>query len=178
MTEPSPEVTERRRIKHMRNEKVKRIIMAADRYGLGLKNAIRDDLLKQGYEVYDVNPEEPMLYQDAACAVAGGVRAGEYDRGMAFCGTGMGVSIICNKHKGVYAALVESVYQARRARQVNNANVLCMGGFLIGHEMGKEMANAWLQMEHMVDMDPEMAKIVGKEFDALVETEGRVFASN
>ena len=162
----------------MRNEKVKRIIMAADRYGLGLKNAIRDDLLKQGYEVYDVNPEEPMLYQDAACAVAGGVRAGEYDRGMAFCGTGMGVSIICNKHKGVYAALVESVYQARRARQVNNANVLCMGGFLIGHEMGKEMANAWLQMEHMVDMDPEMAKIVGKEFDALVETEGRVFASN
>lgn len=162
----------------MRNEKVKKIIMAADRYGLALKNAIREDLEKQGYEIHDVNPDEPMLYQDAACAVAGGIRSGEYDRGFAFCGTGMGVSIICNKHKGVYAALVESVYQARRARQVNNTNVLCMGGFLIGHEMGKEMANAWLQMEHMVDMDPEMAKIVGKEFDALVDTEAKVFAGN
>ena len=82
--------------------------------------------------------------------------------------------MVCNKHRGVYAALVESVYQARRARQVNNTNVLCMGGFLIGHEMGKEMANAWLSMEHMVDMDPEMAKIVGKEFDALVDTETKV----
>ena len=158
----------------MKNEKVKKIIMAADRYGLDLKNAIRMDLEKQGYEVYDVNPDGPMLYQDAACAVAGGVQSGEYDRGMAFCGTGMGVSIICNKHMGVYAALAESVYQARRARQVNNTNVLCMGGFLIGAEMGKEMANAWLSMEHMVDMDPDMAKIVGREFDALVTTEAMV----
>ena len=162
----------------MKNEKVKKIIMAADRYGLALKNAIREDLEKQGYVVYDVNPDEPMLYQDAACAVAGGVQSGEYDRGMAFCGTGMGVSIICNKHRGVYAALVESVYQARRARQVNNTNVLCMGGFLIGQEMGKEMANAWLSMEHMVDMDPDMAKIVGKEFDALVATEEKVLKNN
>ena len=52
----------------------------------------------------------------------------------------MGVSIICNKHRGVYAALCESVYQARRAKQVNNTNVLCMGGFIIGPEMGRAMA--------------------------------------
>ena len=50
----------------MRTENVKKIIMAADRYGLALKNAIREDLQKQGYEIHDVNPDEPMLYQDAA----------------------------------------------------------------------------------------------------------------
>ena len=158
----------------MRNENVKKIIMAADRYGFDLKNAIRDHLRKQGYDVTDVNPDAPMLYQDAACRVSEGIQSGEFDRGIALCGTGMGVSIICNKHKGVYAALVESVYQARRAKQVNNTNVLCMGGFLIGHEMGKEMANAWLQMEHMVDMDPEMAAIVGKEYDELVKFDEQV----
>ena len=159
----------------MRNEKVKKIIMAADRYGLALKNAIREDLEKQGYVVYDVNPDEPMLYQDAACAVAGGVQSGEYDRGMAFCGTGMGVSIICNKHRGVYAALCESIYQARRSKTVNNTNVLCMGGFIIGHELGREMARAWLEAEHMVGLDEETARIVAKEFDELVEFEKEAY---
>ena len=153
----------------MRNENVGKIIMAADRYGLDLKNAIREHLVKQGYDVTDVNPDEPMLYQDAACAVAEGIQSGEYDRGFALCGTGMGVSIICNKHRGVFAALCESVYQARRAKQVNNTNVLCMGGFLIGHELGRVMADAWLEQNYMEGMDPEMAKIVGKEFNELVE---------
>ena len=157
----------------MRNENVGKIIMAADRYGLDLKNAIRDHLREQGYEVYDVNPDEPMFYQDAACRVSEGVQSGEYDRGFALCGTGMGVSIICNKHKGIYAALVESVYQARRAKQVNNTNVLCMGGFLIGHEMGRVMADAWLEQNYMEGLDPEMAAIVGGEFQQLVDFENK-----
>ncbi|WP_235395792.1 RpiB/LacA/LacB family sugar-phosphate isomerase [Faecalicatena contorta] len=155
----------------MRNENVKKIIMGADRYGFDLKNAIKEHLLKQGYDVVDVNPDAPILFQDAACKVSQGIQSGEFDRGIALCGTGMGVSIICNKHKGVYAALCESVYQARRAKQVNNTNVLCMGGFLIGHEMGRVMTDAWLEQNHMEGLDPEMAKIVGKEFDELVEFE-------
>ena len=155
----------------MRNENVKKIIMGADRYGFDLKNAIKEHLLKQGYDVVDVNPDAPILFQDAACKVSQGIQSGEFDRGIALCGTGMGVSIICNKHKGVYAALCESVYQARRAKQVNNTNVLCMGGFLIGHEMGRVMTDAWLEQNHMEGLDPEMSKIVGKEFDELVEFE-------
>ena len=158
----------------MRNENVGKIIMAADRYGLDLKNAIRDHLRKQGYDVTDVNPDTPLLYQDAACRVSEGIQSGEYDRGFALCGTGMGVSIICNKHRGVFAALCESVYQARRAKQVNNTNVLCMGGFLIGHEMGRAMADAWLEQNYMEGMDPEMAKIVGKEYNELVEFDSKV----
>ncbi len=107
--------------------------------------------------------------------MAKGVQSGEYDRGIAICGTGMGVSIICNKHRGVYAALCESVYQARRAKTVNNTNVLCMGGFIVGQEMGREMARAWLEAEHMAGLDEEMAEIVEKEFDELVEFEKTVY---
>lgn len=152
-----------------------KIIMGADAGGFGLKEAIKEDLLKKGYDVTDTNPDGPVLFQDAAKAVANGVQSKEYDRGIAICGTGMGVSIICNKHRGVYAALCESVYQARRAKTVNNTNVLCMGGMIIGNAMGIEMANAWLEAEHMVGLDPEMARIVEKEFDELVQFEESVY---
>ena len=152
-----------------------KIIMGADPAGFELKNAIKEDLLTRGYVIMDIDPDEPVLFQEAAKAVARGVQSKEYERGIAICGTGMGVSIICNKHRGVYAALCESIYQARRAKVVNNTNVLCMGGFIIGNEMGREMARAWLEAEHMVGLDPEMARIVEKEFDELVEFENEMY---
>lgn len=152
-----------------------KLIMGADPAGFDLKNAIKADLLKKGYNITDVDPDTPMLFKEAAVAVARGVQSKEFDRGIAICGTGMGVSIICNKHRGVYAALCESLYQARRAKVVNNTNVLCMGGFIIGNEMGIEMANAWLEAEHMVGLTPEMAAIVEKEYDELVEFEKTVY---
>lgn len=87
----------------------------------------------------------------------------------------MGVSIICNKHKGVYAALCESVYQARRSKQVNNTNVLCMGGFIIASEMGRVMTDAWLEAEHMKGLTPQMAEIVKNEFDELKALEEKIY---
>ena len=144
-----------------------KIIMGADPAGFELKNAIKEDLLKRGYEIMDIDPDEPVLFQEAAKAVARGVQSKEYERG-----------IICNKHRGVYAALCESIYQARRAKVVNNTNVLCMGGFIIGNEMGREMARAWLEAEHMVGLDPEMARIVEKEFDELVEFENEMYGDS
>lgn len=152
-----------------------KIIMGADPAGFELKNAIKKDLLKRGYDITDVDPETPVLFQEAAKAVAKGVQSKVYDRGIAICGTGMGVSIICNKHRGIYAALCESVYQAKRAKTVNNTNVLCMGGFIIGNEMGCEMARAWLEAEHMKGLEPEMAAIVAKEFDELVDFENEIY---
>ncbi|PWJ50436.1 ribose 5-phosphate isomerase B [Faecalicatena contorta] len=154
-----------------------KIIMGADPAGFDLKNAIKENLLKKGYEITDIDPDSPVLFQEVAANVARGVQSKEYERGIAICGTGMGVSIICNKHRGVYAALCESLYQARRAKTVNNTNVLCMGGFIIGNEMGIEMANAWLEAEHMSGLTTEMAKIVEKEYDELVEFEKSVYSS-
>lgn len=158
----------------MKNEHVKKIIIGGDPGGYDLKNAIVKHLREEGYDVTDVDPDEPKLFQKVACLVSEGIQSHEYDRGIAICGTGMGVSIICNKHRGVYAALCESESQARRAKQVNNTNVLCMGGFLIGPWLGCVMADAWLEAEHMKGLDPEMAKIVAKEYDELVEFDSQV----
>ena len=152
-----------------------KVIMGADAAGFSLKEAIKESLQKRGYEIIDTTAEEPLLFQAAAQAVAEGIQSGEALRGIALCGTGMGVSIICNKHQGVYAALCESVYQARRAKTVNNTNVLCMGGFIIGNEMGIEMALAWLEAEHLKDLEPEMKRIVVQEFDELVRFEEEIY---
>jgi len=159
----------------MKNENVKKIIIGGDPGGFDLKNAVRDHLLEEGYTVTDVDSDEPRLFQDVAREVAEGIKSGDYDRGIAICGTGMGVSIICNKHKGVYAALCESVYQARRSKQVNNTNVLCMGGFIIGSEIGRVMADAWLEAEHMKGLTPQMAEIVKNEFDELRALEEKIY---
>lgn len=154
-----------------------KIIIGADSNGMELKKAITDDLRKRNYEVVDINPVEPMLFQDVAVSISRGVQSKEFDRGIGLCGTGMGVSIICNKHRGVYAALCESVYQARRAKTVNNTNVLCMGGFIVGNEMGIEMAKAWLEAAHLSGLETEMKKMVEKEYEKLVEFEEVYYSS-
>lgn len=140
-----------------------KIIMGADFGGYELKEAIKENLLAQGYDITDVSPDGPITYQDAAKQVAKGVQSKEYDRGIAICGTGMGVSIIANKFRGVYAALCECVYTARRSKTINNTNVLCMGGFVIGKVLGCEMANAWLKAEHLEGIDPAEKEKCGKE---------------
>lgn len=152
-----------------------KIIMGADSGGFELKQAIKQALIARGYDVTDFNPDGPVLYQIEAEAVAKGVQNGEYDRGIAICGTGMGVSIICNKHQGVYAALVESVYTARRSKVINNTNVLAMGGMVVGPQMGVEMALAWLEAEHLQGLDDEARKNVGNEFNDLVKVEERCY---
>ena len=86
-----------------------------------------------------------------------------------------GVSIVANKYKGVYAALCESVWTARRAKTVNNTNVLCMGGFVVGPVMAVEMANAWLQAEHLQGLDPEIKEIVKGEFHSIEEVEEKEY---
>ena len=155
-----------------------RIIIGADGGGFALKEAIYTVLTSRGYDLTDATPGKPVLFQDAAKLVAGRVASGEYDRGIVLCGTGMGVSIIANKHRGVYAALCESVYQAKRARVVNKTNVLCMGGMIIGHAMGIEMATAWLEAEYMQGVEGNEARErLSKEFDALVDFENISFGA-
>ena len=149
-----------------------KVIIGADVGGYTLKVAIYEALVNRGYDVTDATPGRDVFFRDAATAVAGPVARGEYERGIALCGTGMGVSIIANKHRGVYAALCESVYQARRARVVNKTNVLCMGGMIIGNAMGIDMALAWLEAEYMQGVEGEAQRErVIKQFDALVDFE-------
>ena len=102
---------------------------------------------KKGYgEVTDFGNEDP-IYGHTAAAVAESVAAGEYDRGILMCGTGIGVSIAANKVKGAYAALAADVYSAQRARLSNNANILCMGAFTTGARNREMMVDAFLTLE-------------------------------
>ena len=111
-----------------------------DHSALELKAEIVEFLKEKGHEVVDYG-----TYTTDSCdypvygeKVARAVVAGEVEKGILICGTGLGVSIAANKVKGAYAALVSDVYSATRARLSNDANIVCMGAFTTGAK-GREM---------------------------------------
>ena len=111
----------------------------------------KEELMKfieaKGYgEMTDFGSEDP-IYANTAIRLAEAVAAGEYDRGILICGTGLGVSIAANKVKGAYAALLSDVYSAQRARLSNDANIACMGAFTSGSKERELMTEAFLTNE-------------------------------
>ncbi len=103
------------------------IAIGSDHAGYALKKTVYSWLEKQGHKVNDMGPysEDSVDYPDYARKVAEAVARGEYDQGVLLCGSGIGVSIVANKVKGVRAALAFNPEIASLARQHNNANVLC-----------------------------------------------------
>ncbi len=107
-----------------------KIVAAADHGGFEMKNQIVEDLRKQGFAVEDLgtNSADSVDYPDFAEKAAAKVLAGQADLGILVCGTGIGISIAANRHKGIRAAILYDDYVAKVAREHNNANVLCFGG--------------------------------------------------
>ncbi len=99
-----------------------------------------------GHETGDFGSDDP-IYANTAIKVAQAVAAGEYDRGIVVCGTGIGVSIAANKVKGAYAACIHDVYQAQRAELSNHANIITMGSQVIGIQLAKELVREYLSVE-------------------------------
>ena len=133
-----------------------KIIIGSDKSGYYLKEAVKSFLLEEGHEVHDVGTTDvnnPQGYFIVAPKLAQEIAAGRYERGILCCGTGMGMAIAANKYKGVYASVVESVYGAKMCRAVNNANVLCMGGWLIADWLGIEMTKTFLSTEFTEELD-------------------------
>jgi ribose 5-phosphate isomerase B len=129
---------------------MKKIIIGSDKSGFTLKEAIKEHLISIGYEVSDVGTKdinEPLPYFKVAPIVAKAIQNKEVEKGILICGTGMGMSIVANKHKGVYAAVVESVYGAKKSRAINNANVLALGGWIIAPELGLDIVDSFLNTE-------------------------------
>ena len=93
------------------------------------------DLSKAGY------------YADVAAEVSQTILAGEHDRGILFCGTGIGVCISANKVPGIRAALTHDTYSAERAAKSNNAQIITMGARVIGPELAKAIVETWLKAE-------------------------------
>ncbi|EPR12985.1 RpiB/LacA/LacB family sugar-phosphate isomerase [Ruminiclostridium papyrosolvens] len=140
---------------------MKKIIIGSDKSGFPLKEAIKAHLTQLGYEVTDggtLNEEEPKPYFEVASAVAKRVSEGEFERAVLICGTGMGVSIVANKYKGVYAAVCENTYAAEKARAINDANILCLGGWLTAEFVGCAMVDTFLNTEFTQNLEEWRAK--------------------
>ncbi len=123
-----------------------KIAIGSDHAGFKLKEEIKHFLKGKGIEVVDfgTNSEERVDYPDFAIPLAESIAKNEEDFGILICGTGIGMSIAANKVKGVRASLVSDVYSAHSAREHNNANILCMGGRVLGTELAKEITNTWI----------------------------------
>ena len=113
-----------------------RIAVGSDHAGFRAKETIKNYLHDAGYQVDDVgtHSEESVDYPDFARAVAEQVVAGKDSLGVVVCGTGIGVSIAANKVEGIRAALAHDSLTARRAREHNDANVLALGGRVVGDD--------------------------------------------
>ncbi len=124
-----------------------KVILGADHGGFDLKETFRAHLdgLPQ-YTVTDVGVYDRTSadYPQVAHEVAQAVARGEFNRGVLICGTGLGMSIVANRYKGVRAALCHNLYTARMCRLHNNANILAVGGRVTGEGLALEMLDLFL----------------------------------
>ena len=123
-----------------------KIALGADHGGFDLKKELVDGLRELKYTVDDLGcfSVEPFDYPDVAHAAARGVADGTYDRAILVCGTGIGMAITANRYKGVRAANCHDTFSARYARSHNDANVLTLGGRVLGVGLAWEIVNTWL----------------------------------
>jgi ribose 5-phosphate isomerase B len=122
------------------------VAIASDHAGFDLKTALLPAFGELGLAPLDLgtSSRERVDYPDFAIALAEALRAGRADRGVLICGTGIGMSIAANRHPGIRAALCHDGLTARLARQHNDANVLVLGGRLIGIETAKDCLAAFM----------------------------------
>jgi ribose 5-phosphate isomerase B len=124
-----------------------RIALAADHGGADLKDILKQDLVEKGFDVLDLGTSgaEPVDYPDMAAALAAALADGRAARGVVLCGTGIGISIAINRYAHVRAALCHNGLTARLARAHNDANVLALGGRIIGVELARDCLEEFLK---------------------------------
>jgi ribose 5-phosphate isomerase B len=122
------------------------IIIGSDHAGFALKEKLKAHLQQRGLAVEDIgtHAEKSVDYPRFAHQLASAVAAGRFDRGVLVCGTGIGISIAANRHRGVRAALVHDETTARLSREHNDANVLALGGRTTDHGLALRLLDVWL----------------------------------
>lgn len=123
-----------------------KIVIGSDHGGYALKEEIKTLLADEGIDVVDAgcDSEESVDYPVYGQKVAETVAAGEADRGIAICGTGVGISIAVNKVPGIRGSLCTNEYMAEMTRRHNDSNVLILGGRVLGTDLAKNIVKTWL----------------------------------
>ena len=124
-----------------------RIVLGADHGGFELKNELVEGLRELKYEVTDIGAQsnDPSDFPDFAHAAAQGIVSGKFERAILVDGTGIGMAVVANRYRGVRAANCGDVFSARYSRAHNDANVLTLGGRVVGVGLAWEIVNMWLQ---------------------------------
>jgi len=122
------------------------IAIASDHAGVGLKSVLKEDLAELGFAVLDLGTqdEQSVDYPDMADALAEAIGTDGVKRGVAICGSGIGISMAANRHRHVRAALCHDALSAKLARQHNDANVLALGARLIGTDTARDCLRTFL----------------------------------
>ena len=132
----------------MQMKQFKKICMGCDHAAVELKNKLVFFLKEKNITIQDMgtnNSDISVNYPDFGMRVSQSVVKGESDCGILICGTGLGMSMVANRFAGIRAALCNDLFAARMSRQHNNANILVMGGRIIGDVLAKEIVQTFLE---------------------------------
>jgi len=125
---------------------MEKIAIGSDHAGFGLKEDVLGLLKGHDIDIVDcgTNSVESVDYPDFGARVSELVSSGEVDRGILICGTGLGMSMVANKYPKVRAALCNDLFSAKMSRLHNDANILVLGGRVIGKDLAAEIVKVWL----------------------------------
>lgn len=144
-----------------------KVAIGADHAGFRLKDELKQVIVSLGHEVEDVGCDcaDSVDYPDYALPVCEKVVAGEADRGILICGTGIGMTIAANKVPGIRCALVHDTFSAKATREHNDSNVLAMGERVIGPGIAQDIVRIWLETEfsHGVRHEKRVGKVKALE---------------
>jgi len=127
----------------------KKIVIASDHGGFELKEDVKKFLASENYKIEDVGTfdnqscDYPVFAQKAVEKIL----SGEFEKGILICGTGQGMAMCANKHKGIRAAVCSDTFSARASREHNNSNILCLGGRITGKSLALDIVKVWLNAE-------------------------------
>ena len=155
-----------------------KVILTCEFAGYPLKAQVLEHLQACGHEVIDVgqkSADEKVTYPEAASAAARALQRGDAEKAVVICGSGAGMSIVCNKFKGVYCVCCESVFTADMIPFINNANALAMGANVVGKGQACAMVDAFLNNSFVKGAAPERAAFLTSLFDGVLKVEAENF---
>lgn len=155
------------------------IAMGCDFCGYAQKLYLKEKLQSLGYTMIDLGcgPNDKTLpFFQPAKAVAECILKGDATKGILICATGMGIGMVANKFRGIYAAICDTDYAARMSRKHDNANVLALGAQITAPEMSYEIVTAWLNTEFMEGFSEHEKEMQKKYIAAFIEFENKLFS--